>query len=111
MRLILKAADIPEQLVEDYLNLAWCESTWRPDAISWTGIDGGLYQIHSMWVEWARREGYGDFDRHNPVDNARLAYLIGTRYDLPRYGHRFHQWSAKPWWAACGEWKQRATRD
>jgi hypothetical protein len=101
----LQAAGVPWELHRDFLAVSYCESRWNPAARAAGHDVSGLFQIYwPTWAPWAEREGLGDFPDEawsDPETNARLAYLIGEYYDMPRYGDRWHQWQAKPWWEEC----------
>ena len=56
------------------LRVAFCESSYRPDAIGDHGASVGLFQIQrAFWSEVAPRLGYVGDLRHDPVASSRVA--------------------------------------
>ena len=95
----LQEAGVPIDLWVDFTAVAACESEFINDASGDSGLAQGLFQIHwYLWAPWAEDNEWGVFDEpYDMVQNARLAYLIGERYSIPRGRDRWDQWSVEPW--------------
>lgn len=78
---ILDAVDWPHETREAALQVAWCESRWRPDATGAVG-EMSLWQIHPRWHADAT---------YDPVGNARAALRISDG------GRNWWAWTCKPW--------------
>lgn len=80
----------PESELEEVLAVAWCESSYRPDANGWGAL--GLMQIMPFWFESLGVDVSWAFD---PVTNLRVAYHI-YQNDL-RHGYgEWAAWTCKP---------------
>jgi hypothetical protein len=76
--------------VDRVVNIAYCESGMRPNAVGGGGLYLGLFQQHSSyWPARAARAGVPGGNPLNPDHNARVsAYMMKTQ----GYGH----------WPSCG---------
>jgi len=103
MHKVFYDAGVPQELWEDFLSVAACESDLQPDASGDHGLAQGLFQIHwGIWGKWGLDNGHIKSDNAlDPINNTRLAYAIGEHYSRPRNNDRWNQWSAKPGWQVC----------
>lgn len=96
---VFAAAGIPKRLWGEYAAVGACESRLDTLTVGDGGLAEGLFQIHwgYLWAPWGNEHHPESFtDPYDPVQNARLAYLIGQ--DSVKKGlDRWHWWSAKPW--------------
>jgi hypothetical protein len=80
----------PPELLDDLLDVAWCESRYDPLALN--GYMRGLMQVNTLWFD------YSDTDRDrwtDPLVNLRVAYSV-YEYDLARGNEPWAQWQCKP---------------
>lgn len=97
MREVLTEAGWPLDLHEQALRVAWGESRWRPAATN--GVMLGLFQISDAqrgWPGWWQHYGFDSARYAEPVENARLAWLV-YQYDIARGQAPWSQWEVKPW--------------
>lgn len=101
-KFVIISAGFDGELVQEAMNLSWCESDWLPTKLGDNGAAKGLFQIHWRyeteripgmfhgWQPWASEvHAFPDHLWYNPVANARLAYLIYQR-------DGWKQWTTKP---------------
>ena len=91
LTVVLLEAGWPESLVPEALRVAWCESRWRPDAVSGGG-HLGLFQLSSLWFSYS---GIDIAGWAIPVVNARVAWIT-YQYDLERGQTPWNQWACQP---------------
>ena len=98
---IARAAGWPDEHVDDAVSVAWCETRGYVLDHPEGGSVRGMFQIMPMWVEWGDKHHGLNADRLDPVQNARLAWLVFSEYD----GYRWHdgQWACQPGWVEVGE--------
>jgi hypothetical protein len=75
---VLRVSGWPEKEIPEALDVAACESDWRPDAVG-TYAERGLFQIHPMHNYRFQQEGEG-LDAFNPLHNAAVALAIWELY-------------------------------
>ncbi|MEM4723627.1 MAG: hypothetical protein QXP01_01285 [Candidatus Hadarchaeum sp.] len=92
LRLVLEVAGWPPELIDDAMEVAWCESRWSPYAVGDSGRSLGMFQLWNGWYEWAgySAEQYGDV-----VVSAATAAKVAER-DMALGRGPWHQWSCKP---------------
>lgn len=107
-RYTLALAGWPTEHIDDGLSVAYCESKFEPDRVGDGGLALGLFQIHPLWLDWASdRFDISDIDRLDPVQNARLAWLIFSEYDRERWEPwPSGQWTCQPGWVSVPEEEQ-----
>ena len=75
---VLRISGWPEEEIPEAVNVAGCESDWRPDAVGTFG-ERGLFQIHPMHNYRFEREGE-ELNAYNPLHNASVALAIWELY-------------------------------
>ncbi|GAB4324305.1 MAG: hypothetical protein Kow0010_06120 [Dehalococcoidia bacterium] len=81
MEAVLSAAGVPSGWWEDFRAIAWCESSWRRDAVGDGGMSLGIWQL---WRGWFPRADLDITHWADPVTNARAALYV--REVRGRYG-------------------------
>jgi hypothetical protein len=92
MLAVLEVAGWPEELREQAMAVAWCESRWSPWALGDGGSSRGLMQLWLGWFAWAGEDPTRWMD---PVVNARVALRVVER-DLALGRDAWAQWSCRP---------------
>lgn len=73
MDAVLTAAGVPVEWWEDFRAIAWCESSWRRDAVGDGGMSLGIWQL---WRGWFPRADLDITHWADPVTNARTALYV-----------------------------------
>lgn len=81
MEAVLAAAGVPGEWWDDFRAIAWCESSWRRDAVGDGGMSLGIWQL---WRGWFPRADLDITHWADPVTNARTALYV--REVRGRYG-------------------------
>jgi hypothetical protein len=76
MREVLRLAGWPDQLADEALGVAWCESRWSPGAVGDGGSSLGLFQL---WGGWFAAVGLPLERWADPVVNATAALRVLER--------------------------------
>jgi hypothetical protein len=84
------SAGWPAQLIPQVVEVAWCESSYRPNASN--GWAYGVMQLVPGWFDFA---GVGFAEWTDPVVNLRVAYAV-FQYDASEGHAPWHQWVCKP---------------
>lgn len=87
LRQVLREAGWPEELHEQAMRVAWCESRWHPDSVNGQSGVTGLFQL---WEGWYRYSGLNRDDWADPIVNARAAYGAFL------YSGGWNQWQCQP---------------
>ncbi len=82
------ASTWPVELVDDAIDVAWCESRGKPGAVN--GRYGGLFQIGP--TEWRK---FGRGNRFDPIDNSAAAYRY-YQYSAKYTGNGWRPWQCRP---------------
>jgi hypothetical protein len=89
--IVLRAAGWEGELLEQAVEVAWCESRWQPAARNGDAILG-LFQLWGGWFPWAGE----DLERWaDPVVNARTARRVVER-DVALGRGPWAQWACRP---------------
>ena len=93
LRNVLAEAGWPEDLHNQALSVAWCESRWITDALGIGETARGLFQIHlSPWFAYADED---PAEWSAALVNARVGWAV-YQYDLSRGYAPWTQWECKP---------------
>ena len=81
MRALLAAAEVPAELQDAMMTIAWCESQYMP----WKQGDGGASRgLFQLWTGWFPHFGIPLDGWDNPLTNARVALFV--RQERGRFG-------------------------
>lgn len=95
---VLHEAGWPEELHEDALAVAWCESRWRVNAVGDRGAAVGAWQVHVYDTAWAPLVAAAGGDIWDPVQQAAVALRI---YEIRG---RFGGWGGWTCASRVGAW-------
>ncbi len=90
VRAAAASAGWPAELLDAVVDVAWCESSYRPNATN--GWAYGMMQMVPNWFDYA---GVDFAHWTDPVANLRVAYAA-YRYDISKGNAPWTQWVCRP---------------
>ncbi len=104
VRAAAASAGWPAELIDAVVDVAWCESSYRPNATN--GWAYGMMQMVPNWFDYA---GVDFAHWTDPVTNLRVAYAA-YQYDISKGNAPWTQWVCRPPATAANVPPQRSLR-